>query len=144
MQLCRACVHPHEALLGTVATFSSRCAPSVRLNLLDELPCGSLAQQLALPLRCHSNAATITILLFRLSPAWPSTSWGIHALQPLYPTPQRIRATTFIQPRAQLAWARQEPQTPLNGLKIAKVPYRPFSPAWTGHTVLRSFESWRV
>ena len=65
-----------------------------------------------LPLqRCHND------LLF---PRHGRQRAGVHAFQPLYPTPQRIRATTFIQPRAQLAWARQEPQTPLNGRKIAK------------------------
>ena len=64
-----------------------------------------------LPLqRCHND------LLF---PRHGRQRAGVHAFQPLYPTPQRIRATTFIQPRAQLAWARQEPQTPLNG-RIAK------------------------
>ena len=38
----------------------------------------------------------------------------MHAFQPLGPTPPQICAATFIQPRAQPAWARQEPQTPLN------------------------------
>ena len=66
-----------------------------------------------LPLqRCHND------LLF---PRHGRQRAGVHTFQPLYPTPQRIRATTFIQPRAQLAWARQEPQTPLNG-RIAKAP----------------------